>query len=102
MKFDKDVYIMLWGVNSTKRRNFHFSQTEFLCFDFLPRHQNIVRYRKSRPMIRKTFEVCDYGNFYQKRHWKYDTLIGKNIFTQLPNKHLGLLFLEPLNSRRRL
>ena len=58
-------------------RDFIRSQTEFICWDTVPRHQNIIRYRTSKTMIQNTFEVCDYGNFDHPPHWKYDTLIGK-------------------------
>ncbi|XP_069190656.1 uncharacterized protein [Procambarus clarkii] len=51
-------------------------QTEYVCWELVPRHHNIVRYRLTWPLIYRSFQVCDYANFRSTREWKYDTLIG--------------------------
>ncbi|KAK3855591.1 hypothetical protein Pcinc_038019 [Petrolisthes cinctipes] len=53
-------------------------QTEYVCWEFLPRHHNIVRYRISRALLYSDFQVCDYSNFRSGQSWKYDTLIADN------------------------
>ncbi|XP_047491560.1 uncharacterized protein LOC125040845 [Penaeus chinensis] len=51
-------------------------QTEYVCWEFVPRHHNIIRYRRSWAVIYSDFQVCDYANFRSGREWKYDTLIA--------------------------
>ncbi|XP_045118483.1 uncharacterized protein LOC123508688 isoform X1 [Portunus trituberculatus] len=51
-------------------------QTEYVCWELVPRHHNIVRYRVSWALIYQDFQVCDYANFRSGREWKYDTLIA--------------------------
>ncbi|XP_071546412.1 LOW QUALITY PROTEIN: uncharacterized protein [Panulirus ornatus] len=53
-------------------------QTEYVCWELLPRHHNIVRYRLSWALIYRHFQVCDYANFRSGREWMYDTLIADN------------------------
>ena len=54
-----------------------FSQKDFVCFDFVPRHHNIIRYRKGQPMIIDTFAtVCAWNMFNDDEEWKYDLMIG--------------------------
>ena len=55
----------------------YHSQTEYVCWEMVPRHHNIVRYRVSWALIYQDFQVCDYANFRSGREWKYDTLIGE-------------------------
>jgi hypothetical protein len=58
---------------------FHLiSQKDYVCFDFVPRHHNIIRYRKGQPMIIDTFAtVCAWTMFNDDEEWKYDLMIGK-------------------------
>ncbi|XP_050692981.1 uncharacterized protein LOC126983871 isoform X2 [Eriocheir sinensis] len=51
-------------------------QTEYVCWELVPRHHNIIRYRLSWALIYSDFQVCDYANFRSGREWKYDTLIA--------------------------
>ncbi|KAG0717147.1 hypothetical protein GWK47_055065 [Chionoecetes opilio] len=51
-------------------------QTEYVCWELVPRHHNIVRYRVSWALIYQDFQVCDSSNFRSGRVWKYDTLIA--------------------------
>ncbi|XP_045599325.2 uncharacterized protein [Procambarus clarkii] len=53
-------------------------QTEYVCWELVPRHHNIVRYRLTWPLIYRSFQVCDYANFRSTREWKYDTLIAES------------------------
>ncbi|CAL4068865.1 unnamed protein product, partial [Meganyctiphanes norvegica] len=55
----------------------HGCQTEYVCWEFLPRHHNIIRYRKTPEMINNHFEVCDYSQFRSGRKWNYDLLIAE-------------------------
>lgn len=54
-------------------------QKDFMCFDFVPRHHNIIRYRKGKSMIVEDFStVCAWTLFPNKKDWRYDLLIAKN------------------------
>ncbi|CAG2168827.1 unnamed protein product [Oppiella nova] len=61
-------------------------QKDFVCYDFVSRHHNIIRYRKGQPMIIDTFAtVCAWNMFDDAEEWKYDLLIAKNpISTKCP------------------
>ena len=53
------------------------SQKDYVCFDFVPRHHNIIRYRKGLAMIKDDFHtVCSWTQFPGKNAWKYDLLLG--------------------------
>lgn len=57
---------------------FFFSQKDYICFDIVPRHHNIIRYRKGLAMIKDDFHtVCSWTQFPAKNAWKYDLLLGK-------------------------
>lgn len=54
-------------------------QKDYVCFDFVSRHQNVIRYRKGQPMITDKFAtVCAWAMFNSDQEWKYDILIAKN------------------------
>ena len=56
------------------------SQKDYVCFDFVPRHHNIIRYRKGQAMITSNFaEVCAWTMFPDDEEWKYDILIGNRL-----------------------
>jgi hypothetical protein len=51
---------------------------DYQCFDFLPRHHNIIRFRKGVAMIKNDFHtVCSYVNFKSEPRWKYDLMLSK-------------------------
>ena len=59
----------------------YFSQEDYVCFDFVPRHQNVVRFRKGLAMILNDFStVCSWVQFPNKDEWKYDLLLGNAEF----------------------
>ncbi|XP_069961245.1 uncharacterized protein [Cherax quadricarinatus] len=52
-------------------------QTEYVCWEMVPRHHNIVRFRVTWPLIYQGYyQVCDYANFRSGREWQYHTLIA--------------------------
>lgn len=54
-------------------------QKDFICYDFVPRHHNIIRYRRAKAMITDEFStVCSWIMFPNKPNWKYDLFIAKN------------------------
>jgi hypothetical protein len=61
-------------------RNFFFSsQKDYICFDFVPRHHNVIRYRKGIAVIVDNFHtVCSWVQFPNKDSWKYDLFLAKN------------------------
>ena len=60
---------------------FYNSQKDFVCFDFVPRHHNIIRFRKGLAMIREDFStVCSWVQFPNKEEWKYDLMLGNVNF----------------------
>lgn len=58
---------------------FDFSQKDYICFDFVPRHHNIIRYRKSLALINDDFAtVCSWVQFKNLDAWKYDLMLGED------------------------
>lgn len=55
-----------------------FSQKDYVCFDFVPRHHNIIRYRKGLAVIKDDFShVCSWVQFPNKEEWRYDLYLGR-------------------------
>lgn len=55
-----------------------FSQKDYVCFDFVPRHHNIIRYRRGLAFIKDNFHtVCSWVQFPNKDNWKYDIFVCK-------------------------
>ncbi|XP_034938208.1 uncharacterized protein udt [Chelonus insularis] len=60
-------------------------QKDYICFDFVPRHHNIIRYRKGLAVIQNDFfTVCSWNKFIQKYRrdqkrieWHYDYFVAK-------------------------
>ncbi|XP_044739169.1 uncharacterized protein LOC123300633 [Chrysoperla carnea] len=53
-------------------------QKDFVCFDFVPQHHNIIRYRKGIAVIKDDFHtVCSWVQFPNKQKWKYDLFLAK-------------------------
>ncbi|XP_014295201.2 uncharacterized protein LOC103579022 [Microplitis demolitor] len=54
-------------------------QTDYICFEFIPRHHNIIRFRKSVAVVQNDFStVCSWVKFQNSIKWKYDMFIKKN------------------------
>lgn len=54
-------------------------QKDYVCFDFVPRHHNIIRYRKGLAVIKDDFShVCSWVQFPNKEEWRYDLYLAKN------------------------
>ncbi|XP_072382386.1 uncharacterized protein udt [Diabrotica undecimpunctata] len=54
-------------------------QKDFICFDFVPQHHNIIRYRRGIAVIKDDFStVCSWVQFQNKVKWKYDLYLKKN------------------------
>nr|CAG4650027.1 EOG090X03AK [Sida crystallina] len=61
------------------RLNVDGCQKDFICFDFVPRHHNVIRYRKGLAMIKDDFHtVCSWTQFQAKNAWKYDLLLARD------------------------
>lgn len=57
-----------------------FSQKDYVCFDIVPRHHNIIRYRKGLAVIKDDFShVCSWVQFPNKEEWRYDLFLGKSL-----------------------
>lgn len=64
-----------------------FSQKDYVCFDFVPRHHNIIRYRRGVPMIKDDFStVCAWVRFINEETWKYDLFLGKHTLHSVINQ----------------
>jgi len=60
------------------------SQKDYVCFDFVPQHHNIIRYRRGIAVIKDDFHtVCSWVQFKNKEAWKYDLFLGKTLFTKI-------------------
>ncbi|KAG8230086.1 hypothetical protein J437_LFUL009205 [Ladona fulva] len=54
-------------------------QKDYVCFDFVPQHHNIIRYRRGVAVIMDNFHtVCSWVQFPNKEAWKYDLFLAKN------------------------
>ncbi|KAL0277851.1 UNVERIFIED_CONTAM: hypothetical protein PYX00_004986 [Menopon gallinae] len=54
-------------------------QRDYICFDFVPRHHNVIRYRKGTAFIKDDFHtVCSWAQFKNAQQWRYDVLLAKN------------------------
>lgn len=57
------------------------SQKDYLCFHFVPRHHNIIRYRRGIAVIKDDFHtVCSWVQFKNQVAWKYDLYLGESTF----------------------
>ena len=57
-----------------------FSQVDYQCVDFVPRHHNIIRFRRGVVFAKNDFNtVCSWVQFPNDAAWKYDIMISKNI-----------------------
>ena len=53
-------------------------QVDYQCFDFVPRHQNIIRSRKGIVFAKNDFHtVCSWVQFPNDVSWKYDVMISE-------------------------
>ncbi|KAH0561156.1 uncharacterized protein LOC123266064 [Cotesia glomerata] len=54
-------------------------QKDYICYDFIPRHHNIIRYRRSIAVIQDDFSVaCSWRQFQNQIKWKYSLLVAKD------------------------
>ncbi|KAK4875985.1 hypothetical protein RN001_012407 [Aquatica leii] len=54
-------------------------QKDYICFDFVPQHHNVIRYRKGIAVITDNFHtVCSWVQFPNQVKWKYDLYLRKN------------------------
>ncbi|XP_026751137.1 uncharacterized protein LOC113511659 [Galleria mellonella] len=54
-------------------------QKDYVCFDFVPQHHNVIRYRKGLAMIQSNFHtVCSWVQFPNKQQWRYDIFLKKD------------------------
>lgn len=52
-------------------------QKDYICFDFIPRHHNVIRYRKGTAVIKNDFStVCSWVQFPNKEEWRYDLYLA--------------------------
>lgn len=60
------------------------SQKDYVCFDFVPQHHNVIRYRRGIAVIKDDFHtVCSWVQFKNKEAWKYDLFLGKTLFNKI-------------------
>ncbi|KZS06128.1 uncharacterized protein LOC116916250 isoform X1 [Daphnia magna] len=61
------------------RLNVDGCQKDYICYDIVPRHHNIIRYRKGLAMIKDDFHtVCSWTQFPAKNAWKYDLFLARD------------------------
>lgn len=60
------------------------SQKDYVCFDFVPQHHNVIRYRRGLAVIKNDFHtVCSWVQFPNAQRWKYNLFLG--MFEILPS-----------------
>ncbi|XP_014475353.1 PREDICTED: uncharacterized protein LOC106744823 [Dinoponera quadriceps] len=53
-------------------------QTDYICFDFVRRHHNVIRFRKGQAVIKDDFHtVCSWVQFTNEHDWKYDLFLAQ-------------------------
>nr|CAD7447798.1 unnamed protein product [Timema bartmani] len=53
-------------------------QKDYVCFDFVPQHHNIIRYRRGVAVIIDDFHtVCSWVQFKNEVAWKYSLYLGE-------------------------
>ena len=58
---------------------FRSSQVDYQCVDFVPRHHNIIRFRRGVVFAKNDFNtVCSWVQFPNDAAWKYDIMISKS------------------------
>ncbi|XP_068208102.1 uncharacterized protein udt [Palaemon carinicauda] len=61
------------------RLNIDGCQKDYVCFEFVPRHHSIIRFRTGQAMIREDFAtVCSWIQFESGREWNYDLMLAKD------------------------
>lgn len=54
-------------------------QKDYICFEFIPRHHSIIRYRKGQAMSHDTFStVCSWSTFDNEVEWMYSLMLKKD------------------------
>nr|XP_012225943.1 PREDICTED: uncharacterized protein LOC105674304 [Linepithema humile] len=54
-------------------------QKDYVCFEFVRRHHNVIRYRRGIAVIKDNFHtVCSWVQFPNKEKWKYDLYLAKD------------------------
>lgn len=54
-------------------------QKDYVCFEFVPRHHNVIRYRKGQAMINDAFATaCAWTMFDHDEEWKYSIMIKRD------------------------
>lgn len=54
-------------------------QKDYICFDVVARHHNIIRYRKGLAVIFDDFStVCSWVQFPNKEKWRYDLFLSRD------------------------
>lgn len=80
-RFRRHVYVCLEQRDSRymmARLGVDGCQKDYICWDFIPRHHNIIRFRQGTVTWKNDFHtVCSWIAFPGKEAWKYDLLITK-------------------------
>lgn len=65
------------------------SQKDYVCFDFVRRHHQVIRYRRGVAVIKDNFHtVCSWVQFANRDNWKYDLFLGNFLkYSELLSKH---------------
>lgn len=54
-------------------------QKDYVCFEFLPRHHSVIRYRKGQAMSHEAFAtVCSWTMFDDEVEWMYSIMLKKD------------------------
>ncbi|XP_064476465.1 uncharacterized protein LOC135390623 [Ornithodoros turicata] len=84
-RFKEQIYVCIERRQNRvlmARHGIHGCQRDYVCFDFVPRHQSVIRYRKGKEMIVGEFStVCSWTMFPGKERWRYDILISQDPVT---------------------
>ncbi|XP_022646810.1 uncharacterized protein LOC111268571 [Varroa jacobsoni] len=81
-RIKEQVYVCVEKRNNRymmARHGINGCQRDYVCFDFVPRHHSVIRYRKGKELRDPTFStVCSWTMFRAQQDWRYDLLVMKN------------------------
>ncbi|EDS36537.1 conserved hypothetical protein [Culex quinquefasciatus] len=79
-RFRRTIYVCREQRDSrimTARLTVDGCQKDYVCFDFIPRHHNVIRYRKGMAVIKDDFStVCSWVQFPNREEWRYDLFLN--------------------------
>lgn len=59
---------------------------DYVCYEFVPRHHNIIRYKRSRALIEDNFDTLCSPSRFPKKDGQYDIIVCKAIIFSITHR----------------